>query len=294
MSDAAALTPPAGPQPAHERAQRALKALDEDRLPDARMNTQAIAEDADADRAWKRHLEGLIAFREGELSAAVTLLERAAAVALQCAVRSADGDSDMVRLAARSLLQVGCAQRRRERLTEAIRAHQAAHRLGAECGTTEDRWRNEMEIGLDDHLLGRLDRAADWFRRAIESAKGAADAPHARQARAWARLCAALSALARLDESLDAARQARDAWLAHDPGCLERFRAEAHVAAALLALAQERLDTPPQARTLIDEAVDLLSRARAELAAFGDDTRDEVLSCDERLDFARRLLAALS
>ncbi len=281
-------------QPTHDRAARGMKALVEDRLADARRNTEAIPDVLSSDRAWKQYLAGLIAFRSGELTAALKALHKAAALALECGNRG-EGGGEMFRLACAALACLGRVHRRCERFQEAIESHGLGYQLAGEHGSADEQWDSALELGLDFHTSQRLDEAQAWFARAADHARHAWEQPIAKQARAEEKRSAALLASGRHQQALEAAQAARDLWQSHSPGCIESFRAEAELGHVMLIQGQESIDIDSaRANELLHRATELLAHSRNELAAFGEQAAADVRSCDEQLDFARRLTAMLA
>ena len=88
-------------RPTSERAIRALKALEDDRLVDAETHITALSESPAGEHAWKCRLGGLLAVARGDSAAAVALFLQAASSALVQAYGREDGcDADAFRLCA--------------------------------------------------------------------------------------------------------------------------------------------------------------------------------------------------
>jgi tetratricopeptide (TPR) repeat protein len=282
-------------QPIHERALRAMKALGEHRLEDARKNLDALHTSEPADRAWRHHLLGQLAMAQGNLDVAEKLFQSAAGLALQWGLGQDPPLTDALRLTTDAFTHLGRAHRRKDRLDQAIQAHRAGYQLRCEHGSEEERWESASELGLDHHLAGKFDDAIRWYEQAMDHALRTVENPLRRQAESRGRIAHALLSGGRFEEAATAARAARELWRRHDPGGLAAFRAELHLATALLAQAREQFEVDPaKVRTLAEEAVEQLTVARDELAAFGRDAASDVRACDDQLDFAARLRAAIA
>jgi tetratricopeptide (TPR) repeat protein len=282
-------------QPKHDRALRAVKALQEDRLDDAQNNVDAIPTDHPAPSAWKLYLQGRITFTLGEIASARNYFAQAAALALQRDPGGEFPEVDLCRLAGESLTHLGRAYRRAEQLDQAIRAHEASFQLRREHGSLEEQWESAADLGLDYDLARRFADAATWYERAQVLARRSSEAPLRKQAETTERLCATLLALQRFDEAEQAGRLAHALWREHDPGCIEVFRSEFQIGHALLAHAQALFDADPTGVwRLLEGAVESLTLARRELIAFGAEGAEDARSCEEQLDFAQRLLQSLS
>ncbi|MFH1109346.1 MAG: hypothetical protein V1790_09150 [Planctomycetota bacterium] len=312
--------PPTGRvQPTHERALLALKAINESRWSDADKHIAAIPESPLGDYAWKAYLAGRVAAERRDFPAAEARFLEAASAALVHglgAERSAlepiamtpspsqeegggEGHgarllAEAMRLGAAAMEKMGCAYRRQERLDDAQHCHRAAYRLRQEHGSVEERWESAMSLAVNCTVARRDDEAQRWCRVAIDLAAAASDQPAAKQAQAWGRLSAALTALGRHEEAVAAARTAREFWRMHDIAAVTAARADLDVAQALMKFGESVYESDAQAaRTILSEALQSLATAAEELPPFGPEAAADVRRSAELTDFARRLLDSL-
>ena len=190
--------------------------------------------------------------------------------------------------------KMGCAYRRQERLDDAHRSHRAAYRLRQEHGSVDERWESAMSLTVDCAVARLHDEAERWCRVAIDLAAATSDQPAAKQAQAWGRLSAALTALARHEEAVAAARTARDFWRMHDIAAVTAARADLEVAQALMKFGESVYERDANAaRTIFSEALESLATAAEELPPFGPEAAADVRRSAELTDFARRMLDSL-
>jgi tetratricopeptide (TPR) repeat protein len=250
---------------------------------------RSLPETPFVERVWKLVAAGAIHECAAAHEEAEQVLGHAASLALVAHLAGGD-NADAGRLAAHVLHRLGILQRRRESWEEALQSHRLALLLRERCGSTEERWESQVELGVDCELSRDLTGAISWHAKAVETAAGLPD----KQAVAWTHLAGAYGAADRHEEALDAARRAHELWTAFDPSAVAVPRAEARLGGALVALAAGLLDRdPPRARILLREALDRLCSARESLEAFGPQTRLQAAICDEQRDFAERLSASL-
>jgi tetratricopeptide (TPR) repeat protein len=292
-------------RPTHERAIRALKALDEGRWLDARKNADALPDAPIAELAWKTHLHGRVHLALNELQAAETALERAAALAMEwggvsgstgqrtaVGTRALDGTSgEAARLAAEALEHLGRGLRRGEHGRRAIRAHWAAYELRREHGSTLEQWESAHSLAIDHALGGELVESKCWYERAIDHAQSADFECHAKSLIGLASIHLALG------DPLAATRTARtacDVWRRNAAGSAERFLTEKQLGLCTLRQAEAAFEADPrQAGSLLVEAAAILNAAQQELVAFGAETSGQARECAELLDFVRRLQDSL-
>ncbi|HSK41480.1 MAG TPA: hypothetical protein VK943_17070, partial [Arenibaculum sp.] len=105
-------------RPAHDRARRALTALDEQRIRDALTNIAAMPDETLLDRAWRAYLEALAEMQRADFDRAEALLLQAHGAASISATPPADDNASPTnvapRLAAAASEQLGVVLRRRE------------------------------------------------------------------------------------------------------------------------------------------------------------------------------------
>jgi len=288
--------PPTGwVQPTHERALLALKAINESRWSDADKHVAAIPESPLCEYAWKAYLAGRLAADRHDFPAAEARFLEAASAALVSGLGDEKHVStDAMRVGAAAMEKMGCAYRRQERLDDAHRSHRAAYRLRQEHGSFDERWESSMSLTVDCAVAQRYDEAQRWCRVAIDLAAAASDHPAAKQAQAWSRLSAVLTALGRHDEAVAAARTAREFWRKHDIAAVTAARADLEVAQALMKFGESVYERDAKAaRTILSEALESLATAAEELPPFGPEAAADVRRSAELTEFARRLLDSL-
>lgn len=282
-------------EPAHERAVKAMRALDDNRLADMATHIAAIPDVPTLSQAWKRYLQGRLAARKLDFQAAASLLSEAFTVASEAAeTLSGKGKEDARRLAALSLLHRGRLCRRQDQPRDAARAHRSAYDLLVDHGSYDELWEVTTELGLDAELDRQHVQAVRWHRRAIVAGRKASQDPWEKEAIAWVNLSRSSTEGSRHAKAVVAARRACECWRRHDAGALRAAQADLNLGAALVSHGQwlhDRADEP--ARPILDEAVACLIRAREALLAFGAVASADAESCADRLDFAERLRASL-
>ena len=252
------------------------------------------------DRAWKLLVAGVSAGRTGRLSESEPLLLQAVSHAMIGAWTTVGKMEDAaappvdplaVRLAARTLNQLGWTYRRQERGVDALRCHLAAYRLRADFGSFEEQWETAVELGLDADVLQRYDEARQWCQRAVEAAACAAQEPDAKRAVALTNLGTICLEAGDHESAIAAASAARQAWHDHDAGALTAAQADARLGAALLTRGEALLEAGQPADDVLGDAIRWLTNAADALAAFGDPATTDAAACRQQLDFAQRLLA---
>ena len=283
-------------EPEHERAGLALAAIESDCLTDAAKHIATVPDSSIPDRAWKLLMRGLLAAKRADSAEAEGLLLQAFSWAF-VAGRKREGTSDpqMLRLGARALNQVGRLYRRRDCPKEAYEVHLAAYDLRERCGSLSELWETTVDLALDADVARSYEDARRWCNAAIGVGGQARDEPARKQAIAWTHLSTSLAGDDRHDEAVAAARTARDSWRKHDIGAVSAAQADVKLGSALLKqgeLLHERGD--PQARRVLDEAIECLAAAHEALLAFGPDHAADAQLCLEQKDFAERLVASLT
>ncbi|MCH8967145.1 MAG: hypothetical protein IID43_05665 [Planctomycetes bacterium] len=282
-------------EPAHERAVKAMRALDDNRLADMATHIAAIPDVPALNQAWKRYLQGRLAALKLDFQAATSLLSEAFTAANE-AIGTLSGKEklDAYRLATRSWLHGGWICRRQDQPRDAYRTHLCVYCLVADHGSYEELWEVTTELGLDAELDRQHVRAVRWHRRAIVAGRKASQDPWEKEAIAWVNLSRSSTESSRHAEAVVAARRACECWRRHDAGVLRAAQADLNLGAALVSHGQwlhDRADEP--AGPILDEAVACLTCAREALLAFGAVAAADAESCADRLDFAERLRASM-
>ncbi len=283
--------------PAHESARRALVAIDDRRFDAADRHIADIDGEQDADRIWKSIVQARLELQRGRLGEAEVLLLRAACSAFVMAGAGEKGPQhvEAMRLAALAMYRLGCVERRQDRPDEAYRTHLASHAICGQHGSLDELWAGCIELGLDSIVARRHDDTRKWFETAIRHAEQTPDEPLRKQAIAWAHLAASRTDCEQHTEAVAAARTARDLWQRHDVGAVTVAQADGKLGTALLRHGESLQDSHDQnARSVLEEAASCLDTAHGALLAFGTDHAAEAQTCQDRKDFAERLLASLT
>lgn len=280
--------------PTNDRARRAFRALDDDRLDDVQTNIEAMENAAPLDTAWQALLRGLLAGRRRDAARASQCLREACDVATQAAELDTADRVTALRLAARAKREEARILRRQDRPHDAYRLDLSSHELSEQHGSLEEMWASAVELGLDARLSRRTEDACQWLRTAVDLASQAQHESKRRQAIAWSRLSATWLETQETQAAVDAAVTARTCWREHDLGDAECARADMHLGHALCLHAQLITDAnPADATTALAQAATALSSAQSSLAAFGPDFDTDVRWCADQLDFVQRLKAML-
>jgi len=284
--DVSVVRPTGAVQPEHERARRALVALQDGRLADARANIEAIGEDTDANRAWKCYLTGRLSARREQVGMALDEFEKCCAIA---------GDAaGLARLGASAWEHLGVLHRRREEPAHAAHAHDRAYRLRLEVGSAEECWESAHSLALTAGLHDQHNRAVQWFGEALRWTERITDAPDRFRAISLAALAKLELQASHMPQAIDAARQALEAQCRHDRGGVDAVRSELSLGHVLLRAAEPLLAADPgSASDMLRESLERLQSARDGLLAFGLEADPDTRWCDELLDFAARLEAEL-
>lgn len=283
-------------QPPHDRARRALIALEERRFRDAEEHIAALPETDIVDRAWRLVLRGMLHIGRKQLSAARADLLEAAALAFGCQYDDADVPRpELIRLAALALCRAGWVYRRHDRPRDAYRLHRTSYALRCAHGSAAEQWEAALELALDAQIEKRFDVATQWLDRAAEHAAAAHStdgAPPASvmTARTWSQRAALLTDAARLEDAVPAARKAAALWHAARAAEPDAPVADARLGHALLRQAEALYEhDPARALDAARESLALLATARDELLAFGEDAAEDAAWCADQVEFARRL-----
>ena len=282
-------------KPTGERAIRALKALADKRLSDAEDNIAAMDDTSIRDRAWKCHLRGLALIERRKLADAESSFAQAASYALAAAWSGTrDPGADDMRLGAASLESIGLVQRRSDQPDDAYAIHEAAYRIRVKYGSIEERFESAASCGLDADLARRFDDAERWHKVAIDHATAATEESAGKQAQAWTHLATVLINASRYDEAVSAARTACGLWRDHDITAASVALAEIRLGNVLVKCAEECFYTNAScAEKHLQEAVGLLEGAEKSLRAFGSAFDVDVDLCDQKVNFAQRLIESV-
>ncbi len=281
--------------PKESHAHRALQALREGRVQDAKQEAESIPQVELVDRAWKLLVDGLAVAERAKLGEAERLLLQAAAQAfVSGAGTSGLSDGPRLRVAGLMFHHLGWVYRRRERPDDASQAHLVAYYLRERHGSREELWDTAIELGLDYDVAKRFTDAQRWHRTAIDMSEQLAEPSEEKQAIAWSNLAASLMEEGRCEEAVSAARNSRERWRAHDVGAVTASLADMKLGSALLQLGQGLHESnPSEARSVLNEAMSQLTAAHEALSAFGKGYAGDAQTCAEQQDLAERLLASL-
>jgi len=282
-------------QPTHERAFRALAALEKDRVADAEKHIENIPDLPTIDRVWKYYLRGRVAIRQMEFDTAGPLLLQASSLAFIDGLGKEGAlDPGAMRLAACAVHHVGWIYRRQDRADEAYRAHLAAYHLRELHGSSDEMWETAIELGLDADLAQRYDDARRWYHIAIDAAEKASEEPEQKQAIGWGNMSESFTNGGQHAEAVGAARTAREWWRKHDIGAVAAARADLKLGSALLRQGEAlHENNDGRAKPVLEEAIGWLTTAGEALSAFGPDHAADIQSCLELKDFAERLRDSL-
>ena len=282
-------------RPDHERALKAMKALNEKRLSDAEKHIAALPDSPGLDGVWKLLLAGLLAIECLDFKTAETALRHAAELAQE--EKAPAGHSEKIarsRLASVVLEKIGWLRRRRDRAEQAYEIHLKAYRLREAHGSIEELWETAVSLGQDAYVAQRWDDAERWFGKAVALASEADQKTQRLRAIAHAHLAAALTNAGRHEHAVDAARSAMSEWQEHDPGGVETVEARIGLGYALLRHGEALVECADgNAREILEEALQRLKAAYEELLPFGSAISTQARTCLAQQDFANRLLAAL-
>jgi len=281
------VTRPDGPmRPVHDRAQRALIALEDGRMGDVETNIAAIPDDTKADRAWACYLSGRLSAGRGRVANALEHLG-------VCCELSRD-DTELRRLEAAAWECLGVLHRRREEPAPAAEAHEHAYRLRQDVGSAHECWESAHSLGLTAALRGDRDMAVKWLDEAMAWAGRIPTESHHCRAISLASLAKLELEAARMPQAIDAARRAFEAECDHDRGSVDAVRAELSLGHVLLRAAESLLATDPTgASQMLSEATEHLQSAKDGLLAFELAADPDLRWAEELLDFAERLRVEL-
>jgi tetratricopeptide (TPR) repeat protein len=283
------------PQPADPKAQRALRALSDNRLNDSAKLIDSLSDDDGANGTWRLLLEGLLAFRHSKLPSAGAYFSRAATRAFESAARAPDQESkELRRLAAWALHELGTVYRRQDHLQQALELHQEARRIRSSCGSPDELWETTAAIGLDLHMLRRYEEAVSSCREGADLAKSTSEEPKRKEAEAWTKMAQSLTEWGHHDDAVDAAHQALELWRAHDISAVTVARSEMNLGYTFLRQAQcLSEEDKEQAAVALGRSLERLRAAQEALSAFGPEAAADVQWCKEQIDFAERFRASL-
>lgn len=264
-------------------------------MSDAAKNIESLPDSSKTDRAWKSLLSGLLALRQETFPEAEKHLHEAASLALMVGVETEDREVDSVpRLAALAYHHLGWLYRRQDRPDAALSIHHEARQLRERHGSFEEQWETAVELGMDARIARRYDEAHRWYRTAIDLAERTSEASSRESAVTWTLLSTSLLECELHEEAVNAARKARDAWQTHDVGAVETARADLILGGALLCRGEALHGCDDElAKSVLDEAAQLLSTAYGAFLAFGTGSAADARLSLEQRDFAHRLIATI-
>jgi tetratricopeptide (TPR) repeat protein len=283
---------PQTPDPPNSATARLLNALRIGRVAGVAKWLDELSINSPYEQAWKDYLRARILLEQCDFAGAKALAQRAASGALRMGLVDPP-DATPLRLSAAALELEGTALRRQDQAMEAHRIHSAAFALRREHGTDAEQSESAICLGSCAQWLGDIASAERWYRFA--SNLEAADANQARQQScALIRLSALLTKLSRHEEAVEAARRAHRVLSDHSPGDILTICASLHLAQCMIGHAEALLvEKADLAKSLLEEASQMLRCTRENLQAFGFTFNEELNWCDQQLDFADRLRQSL-
>jgi len=278
---------------------RAIRALEENRIADARANVQRICGESLIYALWKHFLGGCIQLLEGDPEGAEITLGQCIASGnlskgeLGSTERTSRHKEDCTEgvhlLQAAAFEKRGFIRRRLERLDEAKSDHQQAYKLRTQCNSPDGCWESALSLGLDAIVARHCDESRSWFLRAAEHAEHSSS-PLEFAAVAVGHLVGVLIELHNYEQALSAATRAFELRRAHNPGAIETVLSEALLGRTQLRFAQAQMDKGQSATLALEAGLRSLRRAREELSAFGSELENDITECNDQIDFAERLL----
>ncbi len=279
--------------PSSDAGLKAWRAIEENRLPDAKKHAAVAPNTNTIDQAWTSVIEAKLAVAYDALSDAQRHYESARDL-LDAADNQDELSPSTRRLLATALMGLGTVYRRQDRPAKASPTHQKAFELFSALGSIEEAWACAHELGLDADIHKRYDQAITWFKQAVELAGNTASQPAKKQAITWNATARSFMARGLHERSVQAARSARKLWHRHDHTAVCATHADAALGEALVKLAEHNWEAnPAAAMTALDESIVVLENAVDSLRAFGPSFTDPAQLCSEHLDFARRLRESL-
>ncbi len=279
--------------PYSDRAKLALKALTEDRLEDAQKHIRLVSDHNPLDSAWRLYLAGCLKIKQQCIAQGKELLLQCASLIQANEIEQSASQTKTTRLRAAALHDAGWTLRRLDRPTDAYKMHLEAFQLRLDTCSLKEIWDTAYNLALDAKLSLDHSLAEKWLRTCIELGKIVPDDPHKNQAVSWTHLARTLEVAGRLEEAVQAMRNAKEQWRQHDAESVDVVKADRALGEMLLNQAASPIDASPVDRgELIDEAIGLLTDAREGLLAFGSSYISDARRCDEQRDFAVRLREA--
>ncbi|MBI1825827.1 MAG: tetratricopeptide repeat protein [Planctomycetes bacterium] len=273
---------------------QAIRAMEENRISDAKSHIKQIHADILLHGAWKYFLEGCTFLIESDPDRAESCFEQC----IQQSARSTDPNTyklfnavDLLQAAA--FEKLGFIHRRQERLEDAKRNHEEAYELRKRSNSPDGCWESAISLGLDAVVARKFEEARNWFHQATEHA-ATSSVPYILEAIALEHLAIVLIELHQIEEAVEAAEQASDLRRTHDPGSVATALCEATLGRAQLRLAQKHIEQGESANPLLESTLCSLRHAHDELSAFGPACPRNLGLLNEQIDFAHRLLQSTS
>lgn len=281
-------------QPADADLQRALRAIEEDRLNDARGFALRCRDNSQLGRVWQKLVMGMLEIKTPNLPRAEALLQMAVSGGCTATIGHDSAEDSTFRLTALALEQLGVVYRREDRLEEAADAHEAAQRVRDQHGSWEELWETAQSLAVVADLARDYDKAQRWHRRAIELGTLCTEESERKQAITYNHLSRSLIESGAYVEAVLSARDSCVHWRQHDLGALAAAKADLTLGYAMLRQGESLHDHDAgEAASALDSALETLRTAREALLAFGPDAAADAEWCGEQIDFAERLRASI-
>lgn len=280
-------------QPDDPTAARAVRAIAEQRLRDADAHIARLPDWPAEALAWKHLLKARAALLRHDWADGA---REALAAAGAGRLIGSEPSSRAGRIIADALNVLGECRRREESLPAAEAAHRAAYELDRQSGSELECAESAAAVGSTLLLRGDMDGALEWHELSLDHARAEPECADGRsiQRDCRARVRVAMLAAGRFAQAVQVARDALARARSLDPGAIDSAEALSHLGEALLDHGQQEHESrPTAARGTIAEAAATLAAAAHELRAFGGSHQETAQACEDRADFARRLLESL-
>lgn len=284
-------------QPDHENAVLAIVALDQNRIADAKHHVELIPEKPLLNRAWKMLLHGRVSTEQSQPVEAESSFLQSAALAFIDEMGAGEDrtqQANQLRLCACALHFAGRVLRRRDKPADAHQTHKSSYHLREKHGSIDELSETAIELGLDLDLMRKYEDARVWYHKAVDLARQSRHDPLQKQAIAWTHLSNNFAECDQWVDAVDAARNARNAWVERDASDVSVAQAELTLGSALLKFAaclREKNDE--QSGAILEESLNRLNEAHESLLAFGSDHAADAHWCNEQIQFAQQLQAAM-
>lgn len=284
------------PDPPNKATMRVLNALRIGCVADAIKWLRELTDEVSLAPPWKDYLEARVLLEQGDFVRAKAMAQRAASAALHLGLSNPQHPV-LIRLAAAALELEGAALRRQDLPLAAHRVHLAALDLRREHGTSIEQCESALSLGSCAQWTGDAAAAEHWYR--LASNLEVADGHHAQQkSHALIRLSGLMTQLSRHEEAITAAKQAQNTLIENLPGDVDTVCAGLHLAQAKISHAATLLtENPDLAKSLLEEVSQALKVTRDDLQGFGPTVNEELVWCDEQIDFTdmlRQTIASMS